>query len=202
MAMVALAIIVFASTNIDDLFVLLGFFADPKFRPWEVALGQYAGIATLFAVSMMGSLLRLVISREYVGLFGLVAIALGVKKIFDLYSARDHQGRRPERPNGSGSGARAATVALVTVANGSDNIGVYAPTFAVHTRSAIAVFALVFLVMTGLWCLIANGLVHHPTLGAPIRRYGRVVMPFVLIGIGTLIMFEAGSFDLLLRIRH
>jgi cadmium resistance protein CadD (predicted permease) len=202
MALVALAILVFASTNIDDLFVLLGFFADPKFRPWEVALGQYIGIAALFAVSLMGSLLTLAISREYVGLFGLVAIALGVKKLSDLYSDRDQPGNRPERREGSGGRARAATVALVTVANGSDNIGVYAPTFAVHTGSAIAVFALVFLVMTGLWCLFANGLVNQPTLGAPIRRYGHVVMPFVLIGIGTLIMFEAGSFDLLLRIRH
>ncbi len=37
--LIGLAAVVFASTNIDDVFVLLGFFADPKFRARDVVIG-------------------------------------------------------------------------------------------------------------------------------------------------------------------
>ena len=194
MEILGLAIVVFASTNIDDLFVLLGFFADTNFRTREVVLGQYAGITALFGVSVAGSLLTLIFSRAYVGLFGIVAIALGTKKLFDLYRKRNQLETGFVRHDDLGSNARTATVALVTVANGADNIGVYMPTFAIHTSYEIYIFALVFLTMTGLWCLFAYWLVRHPALGAPIRRYSHRVTPLVLIGIGLLIMFEAGSF--------
>lgn len=35
----------FVSTNIDGVFVLLGFFADPRFKAKHVVIGQYFGIA-------------------------------------------------------------------------------------------------------------------------------------------------------------
>lgn len=37
---VGLAILLFASTNVDDIFVLLGFFADPKYRTRDIVMGQ------------------------------------------------------------------------------------------------------------------------------------------------------------------
>lgn len=62
-----MAIALFASTNVDDLFVLLGFFSDPKFRARDIVVGQHAGIATLFGLSVAVSLLSLVIPRLYWG---------------------------------------------------------------------------------------------------------------------------------------
>jgi len=41
-----------------------------------------------------------------------------------------------------------------------------------------------FVLMTALSCAVAHWLVYHPTLGAPIRRYGHRIMPFVLINLG------------------
>ena len=79
-ALIGTAIVLFASTNIDDVFVLIGFFADPKFRARDIVLGQYLGIAALFGVSVAASLLSLVISRTYVGLLGIVPILIGLKK--------------------------------------------------------------------------------------------------------------------------
>jgi len=43
-------------------------------------------------------------------------------------------------------------------------------------------------------------LVKHPALGPPLSRYGHRVVPFVLIGLGFLILLEAGSFKLLASI--
>lgn len=188
-----LAIALFASTNVDDVFVLLGFFADPKFRARDVVLGQYIGITALFCVSVAASLLSLVIPRTYLGLLGVVPILIGMKKLFDLYRKRDATEESLERHANAGSNAQATTVALVTLANGGDNIGIYTPTFAIRSGNELAVIGLIFAVMTALWCFLAHWMVNHPKLGAPIRRYGHRVAPIVLIGLGIVIIYQAGT---------
>jgi cadmium resistance protein CadD (predicted permease) len=193
-----LAIALFASTNVDDIFGLVAFFADPKFRPKDIVIGQYTGIIALFALSLLGSLLALVISRAYIGLFGIVAIGLGAKRLFDSY--RNHQvPESPQRPDSSRH-TRIATVALFTLANGADSIGIYMPAFAIRSAFEVGIFAVIFVVMTGLWCFSAHWIVHHPKFGKPIRTYGHRVAPLVLIGIGASIIYEAGSIGLLVRL--
>jgi cadmium resistance protein CadD (predicted permease) len=196
--LLGLAIALFASTNVDDMFVLVGLFADPKFRPKDIVTGQYAGITALFALSLLGSLLALVISRPHIGLFGVVVIGLGAKRLFDLYRNREVTGSTSEHSDSSRH-SRIATVTFLTLANGADNISIYMPAFAIHSRFEIGMFALIFAVMTGLWCLFAHWIVHHPTFGKPIRRYGHRVAPVVLIAIGVSIMYDAGSFGLLVH---
>jgi cadmium resistance protein CadD (predicted permease) len=193
-----LAIALFASTNVDDMFVLVGFFSDPTFRPKDIVTGQYAGITALFALALLGSLLALVVSRAYIGLLGVVAIALGAKRLFDLYRNRDVPQSRLEHPN-TGRHTRVATVAFLTLANGADNIGIYMPAFAIRTPFEIGMFAVIFAVMTGLWCFFAHWLVHHPKFGRPIRCCGQRVAPLVLIAIGVSILYDAGSLGLLIR---
>jgi cadmium resistance protein CadD (predicted permease) len=198
-ALIGVAIALFASTNVDDAFVLVGFFADPKFRSREIVIGQYAGIAALFGVSVAVSLLSLVIPRPYLGLLGAVAILIGAKNLLDSYYERDKaknlEGHSNVRANG-----RIAAVALVTIANGGDNIGIYAPSFAVRSWYEIATIAVVFVVMTAFWCVAAQSMVSHPRLGGPIRRFGRRLAPIVFIGLGILILYQAGSFGLLFRL--
>ncbi len=196
MGLLGLAIALFASTNIDDMFVLVGFFTDPKFRPRDIVTGQYAGITALFALALLGSLLALVISRAYIGLLGIVAIGLGAKRLFNLYRNREVTESRLEHPD-TGRHTRVATVAFLTLANGADNLGIYMPAFAIRSPFEIGMFAVIFAVMTGLWCFFAHWIVNHPTFGKPIRRYGQRVAPLVLIAIGVSILYEAGSFGLL-----
>lgn len=198
MGLLGLAIALFASTNVDDMFVLVGFFADPKFRPKDIVTGQYAGITALFALALLGSLLALVVSRAYIGLLGVVAIALGAKRLFDLYRNRELTESSPEHPD-TERHTRIATVAFFTLSNGADNIGIYMPAFAIRSPFEIGMFAVIFAVMTGLWCFFAHWIVHHPTFGKPIRRYGQRVAPLVLIAIGVSILYDAGSLGLLVH---
>jgi cadmium resistance protein CadD (predicted permease) len=201
LSLLGLAIVLFASTNIDDAFVLVGFFADPKFRRRDIVIGQYAGITTLFAASGFASLLSMVIPRPYLGLLGVAAILIGAGKLFDSYRERDKSEEALEHHSNARATRRTATVALVTIANGGDNIGVYAPSFAIRSLNEIAMIGLVFIGMTALWCFAAHAMVNHPKLGAPIRRYGHRVAPIVLIGLGLQILYQAGSFELLFRHR-
>ena len=197
LALVGVALALFASTNVDDIFVLVGFFSDPTLHVRDIVIGQYAGIASLFGVSLAVSMLSLVIPGDYIGLLGIAPILIGAKKLLELYRGSDGTVESLEAHSGSGVYMRPATVAFVTIANGGDNIGVYTPTFAIRSGYEIAIIALVFAVMTSLWCFMAHLIVNHPKLGAPIRRYGHRVAPIVLIGLGFLILFQAGSVGLL-----
>lgn len=57
LAAIRLGIVLFAVTNVDDIFVLLGFFSDRRFTTRQIVAGQYGGIGALTAVSVIGSLI-------------------------------------------------------------------------------------------------------------------------------------------------
>jgi cadmium resistance protein CadD (predicted permease) len=192
-----IAILLFASTNLDDIFVLVGFFADCKYHTREIVAGQLVGIASLFGVSMGVSLLSLVIALPYLGLLGVAPILIGSSKLRGLFRKQEGE-RESVEPHLSGLRyGKLASVAAVTVANGADNLAVYTPSFAIRSRNELTVIALVFAIMTVLWCFLAHAVVKHPTLGAPIRHYGHRIAPAVLICLGVLILYQAGSFGLL-----
>ncbi len=192
-ALLGLAIVLFVSTNVDDLVVLVGFFAHPGFRARDVVAGQYAGVAVLFMVSAAGALLSLVIPNAYLGLLGIFPILIGIRKLLELRRDRAETPPTKALAGLNGSYGNIASVALVTVANGGDNIGVYMPSFAVHSGSQVAIIAVVFVLMTALLCMLAHSMTSHPKLGLPLRRYAHVVAPLVLIGLGILIIHNAGS---------
>jgi cadmium resistance protein CadD (predicted permease) len=197
-ALLGLAVVLFLSTNVDDLVVLIAFFANARFRARDVVAGQYVGITVLFIVSVAGALLTLAIPKAYLGLLGIFPILVGVKKLLEL--RHDRVEGDPTKAVTNGSYGNIASVALVTVANGGDNIGVYIPSFAVHSGGQVAMIAVVFVAMTALLCLLAHGMVNHPRLGAPLRRYGHIFAPLVLIALGIVIIHDAGSISSLLRV--
>ena len=149
----ALAAILFASTDVDDLFILVALLADPRQRATQVVLGQYLGIAALVAASLAAALVALVLPPQYIGLLGLVPVGMGIHGLLELRGQRVQTGSAaPADP-----GRSALAVAAVTIANGGDNIGVYTPVFAVSTAAQVAVMAAVFALMTAVWLALAPG---------------------------------------------
>jgi cadmium resistance protein CadD (predicted permease) len=187
----------FLVTDIDDLFVLVAFFAGAAIRPRHVVIGQYAGIAFLLAVSGLAMLFRLVVSVPVVGLLGLLPLALGIREAIELARSRrvgvDDAAAGPEaspvtrRPGILG-------VAMVTVANGGDNVAVYAPLFASSTPARAAGLVGILLAMTGLWLCLAWFTVHNPLFGRLVSKWGRFLLPPVLILLGAWILWENGTF--------
>ncbi|MDX8534792.1 cadmium resistance transporter [Mesorhizobium sp. VK25A] len=190
---IGVAATLFAASNIDDIFVLLGFFGHRKFHAHQVVIGQCLGFAVLVAVSLVASLVSLVLAPAYVGLLGFLPILIGLKKLYDLWRGGDDDEASTPKP-GLGN---IFAVAAVTVANGSDNIGIYTPVFATSTKAEIGVTLAVFATGVAVWLIFAHWLVNHPALGAPIRRYGHWLVPFALIAIGAFIIYDAGSLALL-----
>jgi cadmium resistance protein CadD (predicted permease) len=197
LSLIGLAIVVFVSTNIDDAFVLVGFLADKHFRVRDVVIGQYAGVSVICTVSAIAALISLVIPPAYIGLLGLIPIAIGAKKLSNLWCEKESKEEDLSGVSSTGALGKSLAVAAVTMANGGDNIAVYTALFATRNGHEVSAMVIVFAVMTSIWCLAAHWLVSHRALGAPIRHHAHRVVPFVLIGLGVLILMKTGTFRFL-----
>ena len=193
-----IGIVVFTSTNIDDIFLLAAFFADPRLRARSIVIGQYLGIGALVLVSALAALLALAFPEGWVALLGAVPLLMGLWKLLALRTdavstdsgSEEHRVQDSEHHAERRLHSQVLAVAFVTVANGGDNVGVYAPLFATAFER-ISIYALTFAVMTGVWCALGYLLVNNKVLGGAIRRYGLVVLPVVLIALGLYILSGA-----------
>jgi cadmium resistance protein CadD (predicted permease) len=188
-----LAVVAFASTDIDDAYVLLAFFASPKLTAGHIVMGQYLGFVTLVAVALVCSLLALAIPDRYVGFLGLLPIFIGVKEVWTGRREREAEPARIKADAKAGAVATVLSVAAVTIANGGDNIAVYVPLFAHQPMLTVFTICVGFGIMVAVWCLVAHWLVSHPWLGAPIRLWGHRMAPLVLIGLGGYILVRSGA---------
>jgi cadmium resistance protein CadD (predicted permease) len=187
----------FVGTNIDDLFILMVFFAKRSFPPSQIILGQYVGMGLLIGVSLVGSLVALIIPHNLIGLIGLFPIAIGIKELLDLrkqgdYDNDDYQEVTKRLPRNRWTVYLPfLTVATITF-SGGEEIGVYTSIFATYNvLSEIITIVSVVMVLTGVWCIIASYLANHSFLATRFRRIANWVLPFVLIGLGLYILVEA-----------
>jgi cadmium resistance transport/sequestration family protein len=205
------AIAAFAATNIDDILILMFFFSqvNSSFRIHHIILGQYLGFMGLLLLSLPGFLGGLIIPKAWTGLLGLIPIYIGVQQILNPETQTPEipsiaSGKR-SHPKSSGLmsyfnfllAPQTYSVAAITLANGGDNIGIYVPFFASLSWFKLLVVIITFLSLVGVWCAIAYGLTRQPMIGKVLNRYGHKVVPFVLIGLGLLILWDSQSYELL-----
>jgi len=196
MEVIATGILAFVSSNIDDIFLLMLFFADRNFKPREIVLGQFVGIGALIGISLVFSLIGLVIGKTYIGLLGLLPIYLGIKGVVRIF--RDDPTDDKDHPIAKERNhSNAWIVSGVTIANGGDNIGIYVPLFATVAWPQKITMVLIFFIMTAVWCILARYLSQHPLMAKAIDKYGHVVTPFVLIVLGMYILNESGVLSLI-----
>jgi cadmium resistance protein CadD (predicted permease) len=186
-SLVAAAALVFVSTDIDDLALLAGWFSDRTYKTSHILLGQLLGIGALVAISVALGLMGFFVARPALGALGVLPIGVGLIRLM-----------RP-RSESEGDKVGSATVSIlsvagVTLAHGSDNLAVYVPFFAaVRTVFEMATIVVVFLVMTVAWVAMARWFARHPLWGTFLQRWGRRIVPWMLILLGAGIVYEAGT---------
>lgn len=184
------SVIAFASTNIDDIFILMLFYAGGRSRNSDIIIGQYVGIGALVVISLIGAYIGGFFDGRYVGILGLFPIYLGVRQAVGLFR-KDHN---EDASDVKVSGVFA--VAGVTIANGADNLGVYIPLLTTMTITEKIVLVFVFAVATYAWCWIARYLSSRPMIAKHLDRYGHIITPIVLILLGVFILIESGTMSL------
>src|SRR6476469_2333320 len=197
----------FAATNIDDMVISMLFFAqvNDTFRPRHIFVGKYLGFAALIAASLPGFFGGLIVPKAWIGLLGLVPIAIGISHLVNKENEVKAVSGEFNRQSNSSAVSKLANlfnpqtlnVAAVTVANGGDNIGIYLPLFASSDLPSLVVILAVFSVMVGVWSYAAYWLTRHRAIAPILTRYTKAAVPFVLIGLGIFILIDSGSYRLL-----
>jgi cadmium resistance protein CadD (predicted permease) len=199
---IGLGIVAFVATNIDDLFILMVFFAKRSFQSYQIVLGQYIGMGLLLGVSLAGSLVALVIPHNLIGLIGLIPIAVGIRELLDLRKKKDDENNDTDYEAVAkriSRNRRTAYLPILTVTtitfSGGEEIGIYTSIFVTFNglSEIITIFSIV-MVLTGAWCTAAAYLVNHTFLAARFRHIAYRVLPFVLVGLGIYILAEAFLF--------
>ncbi|MEV0247359.1 cadmium resistance transporter [Nocardia sp. NPDC050712] len=187
----------FAVTNIDDILVLALFFAQGaghRHSTRRIVLGQFLGFAAILVAAVAAAFGATFLPESAIPYLGLLPLALGLKAAWQTWQHRGDE--QDARETGKEGGPKILEVAAVTFANGGDNIGVYVPVFATAGVGAMSVYTIVFLILVGLWCLAGKYFATRPVIAAALSRWGHILMPVVLIAIGSLILIEGGAFGL------
>ena len=190
----------FIATNIDDIFILTLLFTQVNaiFRRRHIVVGQYLGFSLLLLASLPGFFGNIIIPNAWIRLLGVVPIAIGLGFLLKQETDEDNS----SNINAASKHYQASFlsrwlspqtcgVAAVTVANGSDNIGVYVPLFANTGSESLPIILGVFLALVGVWCYLAFALTNLPSFSSIIASYGQTFVPCVLIGLGVFIVKES-----------
>lgn len=190
----------FAATNIDDIAILMLFFAqNATFRPKHIVIGQYLGFTALILISLTGFFGGLILPRYWIGLLGLIPIAIGLSNLINWGDASEEVEAQTELSEDTIApfiSPQAYAVAVVTFANGGDNIGVYVPLFANSNLGSLAIIVGIFFLLVGVWCYAAYKLTQQGAIADVLTRYVNYFMPVVLIGLGAFIILESGALSL------
>lgn len=192
------ALVLFVATNIDHLALLTLWFVHGQNRPGTTAricAGQYVGFGVILAVTIVLSTISgLVIPQEYLRLLGLIPLALGIKaaigEIRERLSADEDDDEDEGETQLKGKKVSVGAVALVTMANGGDEVAAYLPVFALSTWWQIALFCAVFLALAGVLLALARFITGRMGLAEVLERFEAIIFPSVLILLGVLILAD------------
>ncbi|MGB9937282.1 MAG: cadmium resistance transporter [Methanobacterium sp.] len=180
------AVLAFTATNIDDLFILTFFFSNKNFKESHIIIGQYLGVFSLVLISSLGYFFKFIIPPSLLGLLGLIPIIIGIKELLKLRKHKEISEELNKEIKYNKSSI--FKVSLVTISNGGDNIGIYMPLFATISDYELLTVLFIFFLMIAIWCFISHSLVNHRFLSSKIEKYGHLIFPFVLIGIGIYVL--------------
>lgn len=196
--------IAFIATNIDDIVILLLFFSqiNANFRPRHIVAGQFLGFTVLLILSLPGLFGGLVLSKNWIGLLGLLPMSIGISSLVNREedSSKEFVAATEETEAStitSFFSPQAYSVAAVTIANGSDNISVYVPLFASSNLESFLVIIGLFFLLLGVWCYAAYKLTNNRVIADVLTRYVNNIVPFVLIGLGTFIVLKSEALSLI-----
>lgn len=188
--LIGIGIGAFVASNIDDTFILIILFSTVTFQARHVFTGQFLGIAVLIIISALGSLIALVVPPFFIGLMGIIPIGIGIHRLIELRH-RDEINKEKGLVKKE-SNLTFLTVAAITVSNGGDDIGVFAPLFAKYNDAGeVITLVTIFMAMTFIWCIVTYYLVNHPAVANRIKHLGNILTPFVLIGLGVYILGDS-----------
>jgi cadmium resistance protein CadD (predicted permease) len=168
----------FAATNIDDAFLLTLFFAR-RISTRRIVVGQYLGFSAIIGVSLIGVWCALAIPHRWIHFLGVLPLVLGIRRLL--------QARRTDASEPRVITESLASIALLTLSNGADNISVYMPFFVMY-RANLWLILIVYAMLVAIWCCVGRWLGSHSVILRSVERWGHWIVPTVFVGLGIYVL--------------
>jgi cadmium resistance protein CadD (predicted permease) len=182
--LIGVAAVAFVSTNIDNLLVLTALLAASPMRILPVLAGYGAASLIIVAVAWLAAGLGDLLDTRYVGLLGLIPVALGLRGLLVLI--RDQADIAAPRPVSSGAWRTAAVIVPLS----GDSIAVYVPLIADTDAALEGAVIITLLSATILVAAAARSLVARPSVQSRIGRLGERIMPWLMIAVGVHVLAD------------
>lgn len=190
MLIILIAIGTFITTNIDNLFVLMLLLSQEnltvnKFskNTLTIILGQYLSFSIILSLSLLGKYSTVFIPLKLLGLLGLLPIFLGIQMLIQNQ-------KKCESSENIKKNITIFNVALLTLANGGDNVGIYTTYFVTLTTSELWITIITFIIMVFLWFLLGFKFLHFKKIASLIEKYGKKIIPFIFILLGIYVLLS------------
>jgi cadmium resistance protein CadD (predicted permease) len=178
LAVLSASITTFAVTNVDDAFLLTLFFAR-RVPTRRIVAGQYAGFAAIVGISLIAVVGALAMPRRWIHFLGVLPLAIGIRRLL--------QARRAGAEQPLANRESVTSIALVTLSNGADNIGVYVPFFVIG-RSNLWLILIAYAALVAVWCFVGRWLGNQPLILRSVNQWGHWAVPLLFIGLGIYVL--------------
>ena len=178
LAVLTASITTFAATNIDDAFLLTLFFAR-RIPARRIVAGQYVGFAAIVGLSLIGVWGALALPHRWIHFLGVLPLAIGVKRLL--------QARRSDTKERDIGTESVASIALLTLSNGADNISVYVPFFVIG-RAQLWLILTAYAALVAFRCFVGRWLGNHSLILRSVDRWGHWAVPLVFVGLGIYVL--------------
>lgn len=188
------AIASYIATSIDYIVILVVLFAQLKKKKGgirDIVLGQYLGFTLLIVISLLAAFGLALIPQQWIGFLGLIPMFIGLKVLFEK-----EEEEILESTNRFSS--MILSVAVIMLAAGGDNLGVYIPYFTTLNTLDLIVTIAIYYVAAALLIYLCQRLSTVKGISETVEKYEKIIVPIVFIGLGIMIMYENDTFNMIL----
>lgn len=190
-AILAVSITALLATSMDNLAILVALYARFRGRALLVTLGHLATTAVVVVAAWFLGESAAYVPIDYVGLLGLVPLAIG---LYWLYRLLRGNGEAPASPAARVRGGTVIAAAAMSLAGNSvDTFLTMAVVFADSKREVDGLVLLGAMLAALLLAELARRAVANPALGPIVERYSQRIAPFVMIGIGVYVLANTAT---------
>lgn len=196
--LIGIGVLTFIATNIYDYFLLIIFFLNPRYKKFNVIMGQYIGILTIILICFASYFFRLIIPIKIIGILGFIPIITGINNLVNLKKHNRSNSEKTDIPikETNSTLAQISFVAILTLSNGCDNISIYLPLFLSVSLHDIFILIIIFALMIGIWCSIAYYTINNNIMKKFVNKYGHIISSIVLIVLGVYILISCRTLTL------
>lgn len=194
------AIVSYIATSIDYIVILVVLFTQMKKRKngvRDIVLGQYLGFTILIVISLLAAFGLAFIPQQWIGLLGLIPIFIGLKVLFEKDEGDEEDEEILESTNRFSSFILSVTV--IMLAAGGDNLGVYIPYFTVLNTIELIVTIVIYYIAAAVLLYLCQRVSAVKGISETVEKYEKIIVPIVFLALGIMIMFENGTFSMILN---